>query len=382
MANQIDEILGICKEFLKIPSPIGYENHFLDYLNSKIKKLGFDTILSDMYLVVKPRNMTQKPRYLFSVHVDRHSLIRNDDNKIEFLANYFKKKLGLSFKREEIEEDEHRLVYQLNGTQKNYDVSLTDKYIRFKNDSCDLKFQRLGGESFFEKIGLRYMRDDVVSFNVSNLAKPMKEHKIVAYYSNYKKKEVLFDFENKITKDENIFCFSNEITRRNNLVSGQIDNVISAAVLYYLLENTNFNCGVIFTTKEEIGQSFDSICDYINECGEEKVSMITLDTSPYLNFDDLEDGSLVLRYGDEREGFDKKMTEGIKKELENLNIPFSFKPSFEGRTELGAVYRKSKGKIQGTTLQIPTIYYHTSYETCTIESLKNYLRIIEKLCLK
>ena len=70
-------IIKICDDFLQIPSVTCYELPFLNYLDNKIKELGYETILKNRYLVVKPKNNINS-RYIFSAHIDRHGLIKND----------------------------------------------------------------------------------------------------------------------------------------------------------------------------------------------------------------------------------------------------------------------------------------------------------------
>lgn len=52
-----------------------------------------------------------------------------------------------------------------------------------------------------------------------------------------------------------------------------------------------------------------------------------------------------------------------------------------GVTELGRIIKASKGTIQGTTLQVPTIGYHTVEETTSKNSIESMLLILEELYL-
>lgn len=53
-----------------------------------------------------------------------------------------------------------------------------------------------------------------------------------------------------------------------------------------------------------------------------------------------------------------------------------------GVTELGRIIKATKNGIQGTTLQLPTIGYHTVEETTTKRSVEKMLFILEQLYIK
>ena len=52
-----------------------------------------------------------------------------------------------------------------------------------------------------------------------------------------------------------------------------------------------------------------------------------------------------------------------------------------GVTELGRIIKATKGQIQGTTLQIPTVEYHTSSETTYKRSVDKMIEVLRKLYL-
>ncbi len=374
-----DEILRICDKFLRIPCVIEHEQHFLKYLEGKIKKMGYKTILKKNYLVVKPKNNV-KSNLIFSAHVDRHGLIKNKNKEVEHLGFYLKKKKEMKFKRDDIAELENEFVKWFNGSQIIYKAQLVGEFIRItSHQDFELKFTRQGMDTFFEKVGLRHVREDISSFDKIT-GRILNNFQTTRCDVDVSKKLVSFDLDEKLNNEDHVFMLNSKINVNENMFSGQIDNVISVAVLYYLLENTDFEQEVIFTTKEEIGLSYNCVLSYLKN--KENLKLIVLDTSPYTSFKGKEKGFLTLRYGDENGGFDLELVEDIKKTLIKKKIPYDFKPSFIGMTELGRVSAESKGKIKGTTLQLPSLNYHTTYETSTLESLGNYLEIVEHLCKK
>jgi hypothetical protein len=371
--TDISRILEICNEFLEIPSSIAYEKPFLDYLEKKAKALGYNILRREEYLVIKPAK--GHSNHLFSVHTDRHGMIRNKDNQIEYLAFHLKKKLGLSFTRDEICEDEKKLVEKLK--KDGYSVLMDDKFLKLKKDDLNLRFIREKGPDFFDITSNKHVRDTILSYRWDN-GEILKERMIQRCDFNHKKKLVTFDIENKLEEEEEIFAIKSKVRENGEYFYGQIDNVISVAVLFYLLENGNFKDEIIFTTKEEIGQSWKCVLDYVKK-EDKKLKLVVLDTSPYESFDDYPKGFLVLRKGDENGEFDLKLVKVLRDFLDSNGEPHVFKPSDIGKTELGRVIKHTKGKINGVTLQLPTKNYHTSYETSSVKCLKNYCNIIRKL---
>lgn len=373
-----EEVLRICNEFLSIPSVIGHETPFLRYLEEKIRQLGYSTLLKEDHLIINP--YTEKSGLLFSVHVDRHGFIRKQDNSIEYIAFDMKKKKGIKFKREEIEEDEKELVEELSKHLPHFQVTLLKEYLRFKSAEHDLKFTRQGGESFFEKVGLRYTGENIVSYN-EKTGNKINEFRITRHDISPEKKKVNFEVDKPLSNNDKIFMLKPFLKIDNDKFYGQIDNVISAAVIYYFLKNYEVSSEIIFTTKEETGESYEQVLDYFNK-GKKDMRLAVLDTSPYGDLTEREKGFITLRKGDERHGYDSVLVEEIREKLANKKISFDFKPSFIGRTELGKVSEMTKGKVTGLTLQLPTTNYHSNYETATLKSLENYMEAIEILVKK
>ncbi|MCA9460309.1 MAG: hypothetical protein KC550_07220, partial [Nanoarchaeota archaeon] len=249
-----------------------------------------------------------------------------------------------------------------------------------------LKFNK-DTKEFFENCALRHTKENISSYNPKT-GKVINKYKSTRNNLDWEKKLVTFTLNKESKINENIFMLNSQITIKNNLFFAQIDNVISAAIMYYILKTTNFQDEIIFTTQEEIGLSYKCVLEYLNSNKKNKninsssntnPKIITLDTTPYENFNNKEKGFIVLRKGDENGNFNLELV----KELENITnknkIPTYYKPSNTGMTELGRISSTSKGKYNGATIQIPTTNYHTTYETSTIESLENYYKIIKEI---
>ncbi|MFW6285537.1 MAG: hypothetical protein ACOC16_00025 [Nanoarchaeota archaeon] len=371
--TNVNRILDLCNEFLEIPSSINYEKPFLNYLAKKANKLGYNISKKDDYLIIKPIINNNNSKHLFSIHIDRHAMIKNENEKIEYLAFYLKRKHNFNFKRDNMQDGEKNIVKQLKTDK--YITNLGDKYFNIEKNNIKTRFIREDGPDFYELIANRHVGNTIYSYD--NSGKKIKEHIILRCDSNYKTNLITFDILNKIKKEEKIFSIKNKITKKKDYFFGQIDNVISVAVIFYLLETTNFQDEIIFTTKEEISQSYKCVLDYCKNSTNKK--LIILDTSPFEKLEEYPKGFLVLRKGDEMGRFDIKLTNEILNYFIKNNIPYIFKPSNIGKTELGKIIYKTQGKINGTTIQIPTKNYHTTYETSFIENLQNYIKIIKKV---
>lgn len=374
MEININRVLEICNDFLKVPSSIDAEKPFLDFLNKKVKKLGYETILKEDYLVVKPRNQI-KCKYLFSAHIDRHSIIKNDEGEIEHLGFYLKKKLKLKFKRERIEKFEKEIVSKLSKQFGEDNIILDERFLKFRNiiGKKTIKFEREEGDLFYTTFASRFVNLDVSSYD-KNTGEIFKDYKILRSEVDVNKRYVEFHLNKEINGNEKYFMLKSEINILKNKFFGQIDNVISVATLFYLLEKKDFSQEIIFTTKEEIGQSWKNLIDYNSD-----LKIISLDTSPYPSFKNKELGFLTFRRGDENGMFDEDLVEKLIFNANEQKIPYHFKPYDFGQTELGNAITNSNEKINGVTLQLPTMNYHTTYETSTLESLENYIKLIEKL---
>jgi putative aminopeptidase FrvX len=119
---------------------------------------------------------------------------------------------------------------------------------------------------------------------------------------------------------------------------------------------------------------------------------LVLDTSPYKNVADINHLDVVLRNRDENGVFRSSLKNKIKNICIENNINYHFKDAYLknimkqegskgslGVTELGRIIHATKGNIQGATLQLPTIGYHTVEETTTKKSIDSMILILTKL---
>ena len=374
--KDINNIIQICEEFMKIPSSICSEGPFLNYLKNEIEKLGYETQLKKDYLVVNPQ---KNSKYLFSAHIDRHAVIKNEKGQIVHLANYLRKKKGIKFRRESIQKTENKLVKKINQLSKDdMKLNLDKFFLTASIDNKTIKFLKDDSINLDEMFAVRYVKEEIVSYEPKS-GKIKNEYKILRYDLDYPNRQIIFETDKKPKITDKYFMMKSSIIKKKSYFFGQIDNAISAAVLFYLLKTNQFEEQIIFTTKEEIADSWRCVDDYIKNSKNKNMNLIVLDTSPYSDLDEYGEGFITLRYGDERAGFDKNLVNKIKNKLISMGVSYDFKPSYMGRTELGKLAQETNNKINGTTLQLPTKNYHTLYETASYKSLKNYYKIIKSV---
>ncbi len=176
---------------------------------------------------------------------------------------------------------------------------------------------------------------------------------------------------------------------------GQLDNVLTAAILVYLFE-TGFQGTAFFTAQEEAGRSWRYLLEWFRRFGGSTNNLIVLDTSPYPSREEANRQDVVLREKDANAAFNKSMTKRLEALCREHNIAFSYKdryiaeqnaalaaagmnPRSLGSTEMGRIIAASNGLVDGTTLQIPTTGYHTMNESAAIEACDALIRLLRNI---
>ncbi len=342
----IDHILEKTNEYLSVPSVISHEEHFLEFLQDDLNLPGYIVNRTNGLLAVKSINSNSAK--VITAHVDRHGIITNSSGDFELACSYSKKCYG-----EEV------------------------KY----------------SENLFHQFGKRFINEPVIAQD--------KKGKIIGrgftkkYELNYKTKELFYYIEGIEESDPGtVIAFDSKLSIDEDMVASQIDNVICVGIIYELLRQ-GFEGHYLLTAEEEIGRSWKYIVDYLKSEDLETEEIITLDTSPFENNSPLLNGSVVLRNRDGRASFNPVLTKKMKKVCIDNHIPFIFKDKFideknarrpegtkkksVGNTELGRIISSTDRRYTGTTLQLPTIGYHTNHETTSKSSIRNLCTLLEKL---
>ena len=182
--------------------------------------------------------------------------------------------------------------------------------------------------------------------------------------------------------------FLDRLRIQDGYLSAQLDNVISVAILIHLFRQ-GFQGTALFTAEEEAGRSWRYALAWFQTQQLSTQRLIVLDTSPYPTRATADAQDVVLRRKDANGSFAPEITSEIAMKCEDFGIRYSFKDSIVeslnasrtkplslGRTELGRLVAATNGKINGTTLQIPTTGYHTTNETTSLQSVIATLRLL------
>lgn len=343
----IKPILNKLNDLLLIPSVVRYEQPMLDYLEEFcLKLLDYDCIQTDRLLVVKKRNTSSDK--ILSVHIDRHGLVINDDGEVVYAA--FEAK---HYYEDEIEAEEY----------------------------------------VFEKTASRYIGETVYAYDPVT-GEEITRGKIVGAKYDFEKKVVKFNLKELGTVAVGTpLALVSKLLYHEDYFYSQIDNSISVAVVMQLLED-GFDGTVIFTTEEEIGNSWKHLRDYLEENNIRTQELIVLDTSPYKYVHSIDKGFVVLRNRDEDGVFNPQLVKEMSDICQRENIDFEFKdvvienmnkileeqgeePKKFGHTELGRLVENTNGKLNGVTIQLPSTNYHTNEELSSKKALENYYRLLK-----
>jgi len=343
--------LDTLKQLIRVPSVIGYEHSFFLYLKRELDELGIKTEYYDGLLVAQGDEPTAG---MLSAHIDRHGLVCTGPNEFQFAA--FQSKNRIDLKGNSVSEQTYQTISS-----------------RFINQQVQAYEPWSGSYLGIGQITEVYMNEQIdnLMFKIKGL-----EHLLPG----------------------TPVAFVDKLEIDSQLISAQLDNVISAAIIIYLYQN-GYQGTAFFTAQEEAGRSWRFVYDWFKKNELTTSELLVLDTSPYNTREEAEVQDVVLRNRDANARFKSPLLKLLKNFCHKNNIAFSCKDSYIqeinkslsqenlpllslGSTELGRIVKESKGSIQGTTLQIPTTGYHTVEETATIKSIKSVLYVLKNLLIK
>ncbi len=189
-------------------------------------------------------------------------------------------------------------------------------------------------------------------------------------------------------------AFLDRLKVTDEALVGQLDNILTIAILVYLFE-LGFEGTAFFTAQEEAGKSWRYLLEWFRRFGKGTNQLIVVDTSPYSDFNTAKEQTLVLRNRDANAEFDKSLTAALYKLCQRMAIKTQFKDEYVaqqnqllkageksaslGSTEMGRIISASNGLVTGTTLQIPTSGYHTLAESAPKQSVAAFIDVLIQL---
>ena len=330
-------------EYLKIPSVVGFESHFLNYLSNDFEKLGVTIKLYDGLLEVSGK---EPQSHIISAHIDRHGLISRHDGYFTYAAE--------TIRQEKYSED--------NVATKKTLEAIQQRFVGEDMMAYDPNTGEIIGQGTIRKALIDETTNDHI-FKIMDMP-TLPEHIPVAYARNA---ESLDDH-----------------------LKGQIDNVVSLGLIYVLFQN-GFQGTALLTTEEEIGKSWGHIARWLDGNAVESQSLYIIDTSPYRETEPIDNHWVTLRQRDKSGVFNKELTKQIINRCDSLNLPYQIKDQYFldqglsiqdlGSTELGRLVMETNSRWNGCTIQVPTTEYHTSYETTSKGCIENVYRLLSEILI-
>ncbi len=341
-------LIDLLKILTRQPSVVGAEHSFFRVLQRELEERGASVTWYEGLLVARG---TDPGAMFFSAHIDRHGLICTGPNEFQyaaFVAGGRSDLLGNSVSEE--------LMLTIADRFEGVPVFAYQPWSGSYNGSGTIS-----GASICEHRGN-------LIFEVKGL-----EHLVAG----------------------TPVALRDNLRIEDGYLVGQLDNVLSAAILVYLFE-TGFQGTAFFTAQEEAGRSWRYLLEWFRRFGGSTNDLIVLDTSPYPNREEADAQRVVLRTRDANAAFNEAMTAQLETLCREHGIPYSYKdryiaaqnetliaagqkPRALGSTEMGRVIAASNGLVDGTTLQIPTTGYHTMHESASIGACGDFIELLRNV---
>lgn len=337
----LEEFLDILKPLIREPSVVGHQQSFFRVLRRELEEIGVP--VESFHGVLVARGARPDELYL-SAHIDRHGLLCTGPNEFEyaaFIAGNQGENMGESVSAYMVGQIENRFQGQKVQAHQPY----TGTYL---------------GQGWITNSYVCPRRRNLI-FEVDGL-----------------------DFLQPGTP----VSFLDRLVIEDGLVSCQLDNVISAALIIFLYRKGYQGTG-LFTAQEECGRSWRYALSWFQRQDVTTQRLVVLDTSPYATRDDADAQLITLRHKDANGAFAQDITQELAVRCEQLGLSYGFKDEYIeeqnrrrerpyplGRTELGRIASATGGEINGTTLQIPTTDYHTANETASLPAVAAMLRLL------
>jgi putative aminopeptidase FrvX len=333
---------------MRHPSVVGSEHSFFRVLQRELEERGAQVTWYEGLLVA---HGTKPNSLMLSAHVDRHGLVCTGPNEFQyaaFVAGARSDLLGNSV-----------------------------------------------GEQLMKKIVDRFGAEYVYAYEPWSGAYCGRGVITRAYICEYRN-NLIFEvkgLEHLVAGTPVAFADALKVTEQ--ALVGQLDNVLTTAVLVYLFE-LGYQGTVFFTSQEEAGKSWRYLLEWFRRFGNDTNQLLVVDTSPYPDFATAAQQQVVLRNKDANATFDPQLTQKLLSLCESRGVRFQMKDAYVeamnvqlrsagedarslGSTEMGRIIRASNGLVDGTTLQIPTSGYHTMSESAPLASVKAFIEILTDL---
>lgn len=343
-----NEFIDLLKAILRQPSVVGAEHSFFRVLQRELEERGAKVTWYEGLLVAQGSDPMST---MYSAHIDRHGLICTGPKEFQYAAF-------------------------VSGNR------------------TDLLGNSVS-ESLMSKVTGRYIGEQVYAYEpwsgVYRGNGTIKKSYVCEFRNN-----LIFEIDglNDVVAGTPI-AFEDKLNIVNDRLEGQLDNVLSAAVLVHLF-SLGFKGTAFFTAQEEAGKSWRYLLEWFRRFGGSTNRLFVVDTSPFPNTDAANEQLIVLRKKDANAPFNVESTQLIENLCKEKGFSFLYKdyyveqankkliaqgetPQSLGSTEMGRIIAASNGLVGGTTIQVPTTGYHTMQESVSIASVEAYIDLLMTL---
>jgi putative aminopeptidase FrvX len=341
-----DDFIDLLKLLIRAPSVVGAEHSFFRVLQRELEERGAKVTWYEGLLVAQGSDPFST---MFSAHIDRHGLVCTGPNEFQYAA-----------------------FVSANRTD-------------LLNNSVS--------EELMSKVTGRFNHEEVYAYDPRSGIYRGKGVITKSYVCEYRN-NLIFEIDGlEGVVAGTPIAFKDQLHLVNNRLEGQLDNVISAAALVHLFDH-GFKGTAFFTAQEEAGKSWRYLLEWFRRFGGSTNRLFVVDTSPFPNIEAANKQLLVLREKDANATFNPDSTKLLEALCEKSNISYLYKnryveeenakraeqglpPSSLGSTELGRIIAASNGLVDGTTIQMPTIGYHTMHESASVESVDAFIDMLK-----
>lgn len=343
--NRFDDFIDLLKALIRQPSVVGAEHAFFRVLQRELEERGATVTWYEGLLVAQG---SKPDSAMFSAHIDRHGLVCTGPNEFQyaaFVAGNRSDLLGNSVSEKLMA----KIINRFDGTP----------VIAYEPWSGVYR-----GAGVIDSCYVCEHRNNLI-FNVKGL-----EHLVAG----------------------TPVAFADSLKVHGNLLSAQLDNVLTTALLVHLF-SLGYQGTAFFTAQEETGSSWRYLLEWFRRFGNSTNRLIVVDTSPYPDREAADRQQVVLRKCDANADFSCETTQQLEDLCRSMGISYSYKDEYIqqqnelaasrgketqslGSTEMGRITAASNGLVLGTTLQIPTTGYHTMHESASRESCEAMLQLL------
>jgi len=341
----LDAFIDLLKAIIRQPSVVGSEHSFFRVLQRELEERGAQVTWYEGLLVAHGNDPHSN---MFSAHIDRHGLVCTGPNEFQFAAFVAGSRSDLLG----------------NSVSEQLMTKIADRFASVPVIAYEPWSGAYRGAGVIQRSWICEYRNNLI-FELEGL-----DHLVAGTPVG----------------------FADRLRVEGDRFVGQLDNVLTAAMLIHLF-SLGYQGTAFFTAQEEAGRSWRFLLEWFRRFGRSTNQLIVVDTSPYPDLDAAGLQQVVLRRRDANAPFNADTTDALERICRERQIRFTYKDAFIdarnqqaaatgqppqslGSTELGRITAASAGLVHGTTLQIPTIGYHTMSESAASDACEAFLRVV------